>query len=53
MTRTDIADYLGLTIETVSRSFTRLRKQNLIATPDIHSVVLVDPDGLRAITEGG
>ena len=30
MTRIDIADYLGLTIETVSRTFTRLRAEGLI-----------------------
>ena len=53
MTRTDIADYLGLTIETVSRGFTRLRKQGLIETPDAHCAVLVDPAGLRELTEGG
>lgn len=53
MTRTDIADYLGLTIETVSRGFTRLRKGGLIATPDAHSAVLLDPAGLRELTEAG
>lgn len=30
LTRADIADYLGLTIETVSRQFTRLRTQGII-----------------------
>ena len=30
MTRNDIADYLGLTIETVSRTFTVLRRQGII-----------------------
>ncbi len=52
MTRTDIADYLGLTIETVSRGFTRLRNDGLIETPDTHSALLCDPDGLRELTEG-
>ena len=53
MTRTDIADYLGLTIETVSRSITRLRKDGMIATPDTHTVILLDPRGLGVLTEGG
>ena len=30
MTRQDMADYLGLTIETVSRTLTRLRRDGLI-----------------------
>ncbi len=34
MPRQDIADFLGITIETVSRSFTRLRKLGLIAVRD-------------------
>jgi CRP/FNR family transcriptional regulator, nitrogen fixation regulation protein len=33
MGRTDIADYLGLTIETVSRTLTQLERQGIIAMP--------------------
>lgn len=48
MSRTDIADYLGLTIETVSRTFTALRKDGLIELPKPQTVKLVD---LEAIEE--
>ena len=33
MPRQDIADYLGLTIETVSRTLTQLERDGLIAIP--------------------
>lgn len=47
MSRTDIADYLGLTIETVSRTFTSLRDEGLIELQDTHTVVLPDLDAVR------
>jgi CRP/FNR family transcriptional regulator len=49
MTRTDIADYLGLTIETVSRTFTKLKTQGLIRLPDPHAVEIVDKHRLAAV----
>jgi CRP/FNR family transcriptional regulator len=49
MTRTDITDYLGLTTETVSRSFTRLRVQGLIRLPDAHRIDIVDRWALTAV----
>jgi CRP/FNR family transcriptional regulator len=46
MTRGDIADYLGLTVETTSRLFSRMRADGLIDWPGRHSVVLEDPEGM-------
>lgn len=53
MTRTDIADHLGLTIETVSRCFTKLRGEGLIATPDPHTVRLLDRRKLDLLAAAG
>lgn len=52
MSRQDIADYLGLTIETVSRIFTRFKRARLIDLPDRHSVILMDSEQLEALAEG-
>ncbi len=41
MSRADIADYLGLTIETVSRIFTRLKHKGIIRLPNLRSVEIV------------
>jgi CRP/FNR family transcriptional regulator, anaerobic regulatory protein len=46
--RQDIADLLGLTIETVSRQITRLRGEGLIDTPGKRAIVILDRAGLEA-----
>ncbi|MDP6708940.1 MAG: helix-turn-helix domain-containing protein [Alphaproteobacteria bacterium] len=51
MSRTDIADYLGLTVETVSRTFTRLRKMGAISLGDSGRHVECDLDWLRRLTD--
>ncbi len=48
MSRRDIADSLGLTIETVSRQFTRLREDGVITTRGRCGVEIVDPAALAA-----
>ena len=52
MTRSDIADYLGLTIETVSRTLTRLRGEKLIDIPVPSRIVLRNPAGLQSLAAG-
>lgn len=51
MSRTDIGNYLGLTIETVSRIFTRLQKQDVIKV-DKKEVLINNMDLLRNIANG-
>lgn len=52
MSRLDMADYLGLTIETVSRTLTCMKKERLIALPSLGVIDLLDSDGLRRIADG-
>lgn len=52
MTRGDIADYLGLTIETVSRTLTKLRTSGLIEVPNATEIVVLDRPALERIAEG-
>ena len=47
MSRTDIADYLGLTLETISRTMTKLRVDGVICTPTSSSIEVIDPERLR------
>ncbi len=42
MSRQDIADYLGLTIETVSRTFTKFARDKLL---------VIVPDGIRILAK--
>jgi len=42
MNRTDIADHLGLTVETVSRSFSKLKIQRVIRLPATNAVEICD-----------
>ena len=44
MTRGDIADYLGLTIETVSRTMSQFKKQGLIRQKSLTEIELIDRD---------
>ncbi|PST20608.1 transcriptional regulator [Mesorhizobium plurifarium] len=49
MSRQDIADYLGLTIETVSRVVTKLKERSVISLTDARTIDIVRPDALRSL----
>jgi CRP/FNR family nitrogen fixation transcriptional regulator len=53
MSRQDIADYLGLTIETVCRALSELKRAHVVALPNLHELVVVDTDALEGLAEGG
>jgi CRP/FNR family transcriptional regulator len=53
MTRSDIADYLGLTIETVSRMFTKLKGAKVIRLPSAQEVEIVDQSKLKGLAGQG
>jgi CRP/FNR family transcriptional regulator, anaerobic regulatory protein len=42
MTRSDIADFLGLSPEAVSRAIRELTRRLLVAIPDRHTVRILD-----------
>jgi CRP/FNR family nitrogen fixation transcriptional regulator len=49
MSRQDIADYLGLTIETVSRALSQLERDGIIALPSTRQIHLRNQASLRAL----
>jgi CRP/FNR family transcriptional regulator len=52
MSRADIADHLGLTVETVSRIFTKLKREEIIDLPSAQCVVIRDWQMLAERCEG-
>jgi CRP/FNR family transcriptional regulator len=52
VSRSDIADFLGLTIETVSRTLTKLRNQRVIEIPQAQSIIILDIDRLESLADG-
>ncbi len=53
LSRQQMADLLGLTIETVSRQLTRLRQAGIIDLPDRRAVVILDHEGMEAEAGNG
>ena len=51
MSRQDMADYLGLTIETVSRTLTQLQADGLIEIPSSRRILLSDREALADMVE--
>jgi len=49
MSRQDIADYLGLTIETVSRNLSQLERQGLVALSSPRQIRLRNPTALQSL----
>lgn len=47
MQRNDIADYLGLTFETVSRALRVLKDAGIIRVPSVHQIEVLNPAALR------
>lgn len=52
MSRTDIADFLGLTIETVSRTITKLRKIGVIELHSSQNILVTDLYELQLLADG-
>lgn len=49
MTRQEIADFLGLTLETVSRAFSELKRRGLVALPRADEVRIEDRSSIRRL----
>jgi len=51
MSRADMADYLGLKVETVSRALSKLKVKGVISLPASDRVVIIDRDHLRRLSQ--
>ena len=51
MSRTDIGNFLGLTVETVSRVLSRFQKLGVLGV-DNKEITILDAEGLRGVAEG-
>jgi CRP-like cAMP-binding protein len=52
MSRADIADHLGVTIETVSRALSRFQREGVVRMADAHHFTILRFGALRALAEG-
>ena len=53
MSRQDIADFLGLSVETVSRVISALRREGVVAIPHLHEIAINDVGALLQLAENG
>lgn len=51
LTRAEIADYLGLTIETVSRQLGKMRADHILEVGANRTVTVLDPEGLERLAQ--
>jgi CRP-like cAMP-binding protein len=51
MNRTDIGDYLGLTMETVSRALSQLKNDGILIQHSMHELKIADPAALVELTK--
>jgi hypothetical protein len=51
MSRQDMADYLGLTIETVCRVLSAMKRNGLVDIPNLHQLVIKKPAVLAELAE--
>jgi CRP/FNR family transcriptional regulator len=52
MSRVDIGNYLGLTVETVSRVFSRMQKLDILSV-DNKEIKILEVEGLRSMANMG
>ena len=52
MSRVDIGNYLGLTVETVSRVFSRMQKMDILSV-DNKEIKILELEGLRSMANMG